>query len=216
MEVSNKAIMRHLKTGNAASDERTYMLIEEIVCTFREAISPKNVYAMYNCMVNSQTVTLGGMTISSSSLAGHLKGCCNAVLLAATLGAKTDMVIRRYSIQDMGKTLIAQSVCTAMLEAYLDEVENDLLQIPELKGLYPVTRYSPGYGDFDITCQNDILPLLDASRIGISLTDGYMMLPLKSVTAIIGFTRNPQQAAKKCTYNCASCADTNCRLREVV
>ena len=51
-------------------------------------------------------------------------------------------------------------------------------------------RFSPGYGDFDLKYQKDILEYLDANKkIGISLTDSLMMIPTKSITAIIGIKR---------------------------
>jgi len=211
-DASNMEISRYLKTGNASSDERTSMLAEEIIRVFRESITPKNVFAIYECEACSQTVTLGGMTVSSVNLAKHLKNCRRAVLLAATLGAGADTLIRKYSVQDMEKTLIAQNVSTAMIEAYLDEIEKDLLKSRELTGLHPVTRFSPGYGDFNITCQKEILKLLNASRIGLALTDGFMLLPSKSVTAVIGFTEEQKKAAPKC----ACCTDKNCGYREEI
>ena len=183
-------------------------LTGELVCLLKENITPKSVYWIYECKVDSSTVSFGGMTVSSHSLAGHLKGCRRIVLLAATLGTSADMLIRKYSVQDIEKALIAQGACAAMIEAYLDETEKDFSQEKELKGLFPVTRYSPGYGDFDIACQKDILNLLDAWRIGLSSTDGFMLIPSKSVTAVIGFSEEQKQCSqlKQCAAKCAVCA----------
>ena len=212
MVVSNKEIMRYLKMGNTVPSERISALIEEIVCVFREKITPKSLYAVYECEVNPPNVTFCGLTISSRSLSGHLGYCRRIALLAVTLGASVDMLIRKYSVQDMGKTLIAQSVCAAMIESYCDNTEKELLQLNELKGLYPVTRYSPGYGDFDIAFQKDILKLLGTPRIGLSLTDGFMLIPSKSITAIIGFSEEKRKIAAKC----GSCDDKDCGFREEI
>ena len=212
MEVSKREVMCYLKTGNAESNERTSALIEEVAGEFKEHVTPKNVCRIFDCKACPQTVTLGEMIISSRSLAKHLEGCQNAVLLAATLGSGADMLIRRYSIQDMEKTLVAQAVSTAMIESYCDNIEKDFSAGNELKGLFSVTRYSPGYGDFDIKCQKDILKLLGASRIGLSLTDGFMLVPSKSVTAVIGYSREQKKAASKC----AVCGEKNCGYREAV
>jgi len=193
------------------------MANNEIEDVFKQNISPKNIYAVYNCNVDSQTVTLGEMTIKSQSLASHLKGCKKAVLLAATLGANADMLIRRYSVQNMGKALIAQNVCTDMIETYLDKTGNEIHELNELKNLFALSRFSPGYGDFDITCQKEILKLLDASRIGISLTDGFMLIPSKSVTTVIGFSEEQKKAKCGCALNdCALCGKKNCSFREAV
>jgi len=164
------------------------MTLDEIESALQENIKPKSVYAVYDCAVGSNTVELGVLTIASVSLAKHLKGSVRAVLLAATLGANADVLIRKYSVQNMEKAFIAQKASVKILEAYLDESVNNLSQTNEFKKLIPARRYSPGYGDFDIKYQKDILKILDAPRIGLSLTEGFMLVPVKSVTAVIGFS----------------------------
>ena len=48
-------------------------------------------------------------------------------------------------------------------------------------------RFSPGYGDLNMNVTNDILSVLKATeRLGVSMTQSQMMVPMKSVTAIIG------------------------------
>jgi len=206
--------MRYLKTGDIDLDERFSKLTGDIFREFKENITPKNVYAIYNCKADSRSIEFGGISVSSVTLAGHLNGCSRVVLLAATLGAKADVLIRKYSVLDMEKTLIAQKVSAAMIETYIDEIQNEFLQTQELKELFPVTRYSPGYGDFDLVYQKDILNLLDASRIGLSLTDGFMLTPSKSVTAVIGFSKEQKQTLLKCgeSFGCAVCEDKKMRL----
>ena len=49
------------------------------------------------------------------------------------------------------------------------------------------SRFSPGYGDFDIGFQKEIFKLLNCPKnIGLSLCDSFIMSPSKSVSAIIG------------------------------
>ena len=53
-----------------------------------------------------------------------------------------------------------------------------------------MTRDSPGYGDFPLEAQREILVILDTPRkIGVSLTDSLLMVPSKSVSAVIGVAR---------------------------
>ena len=47
-------------------------------------------------------------------------------------------------------------------------------------------RYSPDYGDFDLEYQSEVLELSGGYEIGIPLTENNVMIPLKSVTALIG------------------------------
>jgi len=212
MEISGREVLRYLRMGGTAADERVSSLIAELIAVFKESVIPKSVYGIWDCQVDSFTVSLGGMTVKSQNLAKHLTGCRRAALLAATLGPEADTLIRRYSVQDMEKAVIAQGVCAAMIESYCDCVESEISQKPEFGGLYPTSRFSPGYGDFDIAHQKDILRLLNCARIGLTLTDGYMLIPSKSVTAVIGFLREKKQTVIKCEF----CADKFCEAREAV
>ena len=48
-------------------------------------------------------------------------------------------------------------------------------------------RFSPGYGDLALAHQKEVLKLLNAEKnVGITLTDTCLMVPTKSVSAIVG------------------------------
>ena len=218
MEISSKEVLRYLGYRDAAADERTISLITELTRLFTANVIPQKVYGIWDCQVDSSEVTLGGMTVHNQNLAQHLEGCRRVVLLAATLGAEADTLIRRFSVQDMEKAVIAQAVCAAMIEAYCDDI-TDEIAFP--LDIYPTARFSPGYGDFDIVHQKDILSILNSGRIGLTLTEGYMLIPSKSVTAIIGFAPKKECAEGRLATvvaagKCEGCADTQCRFREAV
>lgn len=67
---------------------------------------------------------------------------------------------------------------------------------------YMTSRFSPGYGDYPVSCQKQILAYLDAQqKLGIRLTEGCMMVPCKSVTALLGIADHPV------TGHLASCSE---------
>ena len=204
MEISNKEVLRYLGYCGAEADERLYALIKEISIVFAENTVPKSVYGIWDCRVDSSTVELADLVINSGKLAKHLAGCPRVALLAVTLGPEADTLIRRFSVQDMEKALIAQAVGTVLIEAYCGKIENEIEQKNELSGLNRTMRFSPGYGDFDISHQKDIIDLLNCDRkIGLTLTSGYMLAPSKSLTAVIGFAEEKVQTGGKCECNAA-------------
>jgi len=221
MEISKKEVLRYLGYRGAEADERIASHIAELIDLFTAKVISQSVYGIWDCQIDSSVVVIGGMTIHSQSLAQHLEGCRRVVLLAATLGTEADTLIRRFSVQDMEKAVIAQAVCAAMIEAYCDTIEGELAQKSEFDGLHPTSRFSPGYGDFDIVHQKDILSILNSGRIGLTLTEGYMLIPSKSVTAVIGFAREKGCVAGRLATvvameKCERCADTQCRFRKAV
>ena len=79
-------------------------------------------------------------------------------------------------------------------------------------GYYLRARISPGDGDFGLEQQRPLLNRLDAGRrIGVTLTDALMLLPTKTVTAVIGLTREAEAA---CTdSSCSDCDKADCPFR---
>ena len=76
-----------------------------------------------------------------------------------------------------------------MIEAYCDACQKELSTEAAKEGLYLRSRFSPGYGDFSLDYQKELLILLDApKRIGLTVTDSMMLTPTKSVTAVMGLT----------------------------
>ena len=74
------------------------------------------------------------------------------------------------------------------------------------KKLWMTSRFSPGYGDFPLDYQRELLALTDAPRkIGLMVTSGSIMVPRKSITALIGIADHPV------TGRLASCDE--CLLR---
>ena len=72
-------------------------------------------------------------------------------------------------------------------------------------------RFSPGYGDFSLDCQKDIIRALEAEKtVGVTLTDSLLMTPSKSVTAVIGAGRNEFRCELK---GCEVCGKTDCLYR---
>ncbi len=122
----------------------------------------------------------------SKTLARHLSGCHAAYLVCGTLGAAFDALLRRTAVRSAADTLVLQAIGAAAIEEWMDLVEDEIRR--ELKdGETLVPRYSPGFGDFPLSAQREMLAILDASRaIGVSLTDSLLMVPSKSVSAVIG------------------------------
>ena len=122
----------------------------------------------------------------SRALSMRIAGCRDAYLACGTVGAAFDAYHRRVSVASGADALIVQAIGAAAIEKVMDSIEDDIRG--ELApGETLVSRFSPGYGDFPLAEQRVLLGLLDASRrVGVSLTDAMLMVPSKSVSAVIG------------------------------
>ena len=140
-----------------------------------------------------------------------MKGCSQAVVFGATLGTSVDVLMKRYSLTDMAKAVVLQACAAAMLEEYCDKAQNEIAESLRKEQLYLRPRFSPGYGDYSILHQDDILRMLDAAKtIGLTMTESYMLTPTKSVTAVIGVSSTQEPCHIK---GCEECQKLDCIYR---
>lgn len=128
----------------------------------------------------------------SDDLKKNLENCEGVIILAATVGAGIDRLIRRYERTEPATGLLLQGMGAERVETLVDAFNDEVNRACEELGMKAHPRYSPGYGDLPITVQPDLLKILDAEkRLGITLNASYMMSPSKSVTAVIGIVKEP-------------------------
>ena len=147
----------------------------------------------------------------SMNLSRNLRDCGQIIVFAATLGTGADHLIQKYNKLQMSKAVIMQAAATAMIEEYCDQVCTGIREEYESGDRYLRPRFSPGYGDFPLDCQQRLLDSLEAGkRIGIKLTDSLLMMPSKSVTAVMGVSKKPYRCDVK---GCESCGKRDCLYR---
>ena len=212
MDTRTKEAIRYLGYGRHAVDEHTLALVESCFEELSQAACGRIVYRIFDLEFQENgRIELGNLDIESRNLNKNLAGCEKAVLLGATLGPKVDMLLRKYSIGDMARVVTLQACAAAMLEEYLDDWQLNLEQEMQKEGYYLRPRFSPGYGDFSIEHQDMILRMLDtAKKIGLTLTGGNMLSPSKSVTAVIGLSKEKIPCHIK---GCEECQKTDCAYR---
>ena len=212
MDIRTKEAVRYLGYGKNAVDDKT---LQEIQDSFRELerlADKKSIYRIFELSLKDENeLKIGNVEIYSRNLQTNLKDCKQVVLFAATLGTEVDRLIRKAQIVDMAKAVVMQACAATLLEEYCDELQKKIAERMQEQGKYIRPRFSPGYGDFSIQHQRDVLAMLEASkRIGVTMTDSYMLTPTKSVTAVIGIG----DAEMNCNLNsCEECDKTDCTYR---
>ena len=115
----------------------------------------------------------------------HLAEAGQVILFAATLGTESEQLLRRAQQKNMADAVLMDVLASAAIENVCDNCQEDLARAFAPHRL--TSRFSPGYGDFPLAQQASLLPVLNAQRLlGITLTPGGLMIPQKSVTALLG------------------------------
>lgn len=212
MDTRTKEAVRYLGYGRHAVDEATMNLISQSFQELEKVANARIVYRIFLVYaLADDRIEIDGMEIKSKSLGKNMRGCREAVMLGATLGAGVDILMRRASLTDMAKAVVLQACAAAMLEEYLDEKQEEIAKELAKEGKYLRPRFSPGYGDFSIDHQGQILAMLDApKKIGLTMTGGNMLTPIKSVTAVIAVSTHKEPCHRK---GCEECEKRDCLYR---
>ncbi len=195
--------------GSAVKDR-----IRSITDELNEGITPGYVYSCYSLYIDSSPagrdpagtayINFGPVSVKSTALYKNLEGCTRIIAFAATLGPYPDRLQQRISLKSMRDAVIVQACAAAMIEALCNRLNEELRQQQEKEGWLMKPRFSPGYGDLSLDVQKDLTILLDTPKnIGLTLTDSLMMVPTKSVTALIGLYSADSGSASEGLRNCS-------------
>ncbi len=166
--------------NNLDGVEEVYSECEKMILP---VLAPKACYTLFDISFNGAEIDLGFAKTSSHSLGLNLKGCSKIALFAATVGAGVDRLIVKYNRLSPARAVLLQAMGAAAIETWCDDLNSQITR--EYGATKP--RFSCGYGDLPLKMQRDIFKVLNVTKnLGITLTDGDLMIPSKSVTAIIG------------------------------
>ncbi len=142
----------------------------------------------------------------------RLGGSSEVLIFAGTVGIGFDRTLRRLGNVEMGKGIIMHALAAERAEALCEKMTREYEQEELLhSGKFLGSWSCPGYGDFDLAAQKELVRLLKTqTNIGLKLTyDGYM-IPSKSGTGVIGVKEKPFDCPKPCSL----CEEKECKFRK--
>ncbi len=168
------------------------------------AAPPRWTFRVYPASPGPEGVALAGsgVVLPGETARLVLADCHLAALMACTLGARFEALLRREQARGMDRAVILDACGSALVEAGCGAAERDISA--HFPALFRTDRFSPGYGDLPLSLQRDLCAALDVGRrLGVQLTRSLLMNPTKSVTAVVGLSERPQPARIR---GCAFCA----------
>jgi hypothetical protein len=207
--------------GYKEGDDRELVtsLIEEIL-TESQAIS--NIKAEFRIFDNvlfdteTKSVTINDIRLQVNKIIfNQLKKSDSVALFLCTAGAEISLRSKEaMKERDFLKGYIYDIVGSEIVEAAADIMQDDLEKMILEKGKKITNRYSPGYCGWDVVEQNKLFQLFPGNYCGIQLTQSALMVPVKSVSGIIGIGKE----VKNQGYTCKMCGLKDCvyrRAREI-
>lgn len=189
--------------------------LEEILPTIEKLINVKAGFRILDSLkVNEKkdSVVIGDIQFDTGKIiANPLKNSTSVAVLVASAGNEIERISKKYlSGEDVLKGYIVDTIGSEIVESAADLLEIKLQEIVSEKGLKLTNRYSPGYCGWAVKEQHKLFSLLPVNFCGVSLTESALMIPIKSVSGIIGLGSN----VKKYAYQCSICEMEHCIRRK--
>lgn len=213
-EIDQKETRRYAGLMTARFDEQMITAACEEACLLAE---PHGIWNRYAYNSSMQTVQADPpFVIQGKQIGRHLQGAEEVIILAATVGESIEKAVtRHFSEGRYAYSVLLDAAATTAVEQIADAMEKAIQPQASAQGYTMRWRFSPGYGDWELSAQPDLLRLSQAGSIGISLTESLMLYPRKSITAIIGLVHETQKAPVPHTPNgCAACDKLDCPSRK--
>lgn len=213
-KLNRREALRYLGYKSTDVDENIKNIMDICEKKVLSAAKPRFTYKVFNIEITGGGVHCIGtdLVLKGNSILEHLKGCEMAVLMAVTISSDIDRLIRIAHLEDIAHALIIDSMSSVAVEQAGDRAEEIIDS--EFSEYYKTFRFSPGYGDMPIQQQPEFIKQLNADKlIGLTVNaDSFMLMPTKSVTAVIGLSKNKIDAKSK---GCITCSMyKTCKFRE--
>lgn len=188
IELDKKTILKSLglRISPEISQHAIDRLVDEEMAASHSLIEPKGVYETFPISIEKEyTVDIKrGFRISSKKLSKWLGESKNLAVMAITIGDQMEK--RASDLTNRGEAalaLIVDAIGSHAVERIADLIERKISREANFR---TKKRFSCGYSDWDLSDQKKIVDLIGAEKIGISVTENSILVPEKSITAVIG------------------------------
>jgi hypothetical protein len=131
-----------------------------------------------------------------------------------TIGSAIERLSRRWlRAAQVMRGAIVDALASEYAECTAQLCQDEVRAWARPQGLDITPRYSPGYCGMRVSQQEPLFAGLPASEINVRLTPSCLMVPIKSVSGLIGI--GPDDLVKPGGYPCEYCDHPHCMQRRV-
>jgi hypothetical protein len=189
--------------------------VESMIGELRGLMVPRFLFYTVdgNVDLESDSLILDGVSFSVGRIIARQLHCSQSfAIFVATAGEEFERWAKQLNDEgDMLRTVIADCLGTIVAEKAADAMEVALQQSMDAKGWLHTNRYSPGYCGWHVSEQQRLFSLMPDERpCGVMLTESSLMLPIKSVSGVIGLGPDVRHQ----DYTCGLCSYADCFRRK--
>jgi hypothetical protein len=205
INIDSSEVCRRLGYGERSPSQSTVSLVDSQIAKAHGLLKPMYEYELKSVEgVHGQNVCLeGGIVFSSKAVSYALSDCRWASIYVATIGIGLEEQVSE--MMKRGKRLEALILDAVGSEAAVQlshELQHATKGIAGAEGCRATIKYSPGYCDWDLSQQRILFGVIDTTSLGVVLTESCMMVPIKSVSGIIGIGKLDERKPPPCLAVC--------------
>lgn len=145
-------------------------------------------------------------------IASQLRNIEKAAVFVSTIGLDIENWIKELNQKgELLHSYIGDIIASEAAECATDLLHDFIQKKFNAFGMNITNRYSPGYCNWSVSEQQKLFSLLPENFCGIKLTESSLMIPIKSISGIIGIGRN----VKWKEYLCDKCGVKDCTYRKI-
>lgn len=189
----NKDHILHYLQYDGKVDEKTNQYIDECIKEVETMAQFKACIMPYHLLHDPLKIKELDLLLESTDLSFYFQDIDECYIIACTLGIEIDRKIKYYEHINMTKALIFDATSNHYLEACCDAYEKTL-------GYQSYTyRFAPGYGDVPLHLNQTFFKVLDChKKLGLSINQGGLLVPMKSMIGIVGIGKNIKKTCLSC------------------
>ena len=203
LNISSADIYEQMGYPDAQPDEDTQRETAAIVSEVRAWLLPRFCYRVVREL---PAFDMGRIILR------QLRGAEAYALFVCTSGVEFEAYQQRLKQKgDMVRVFIADALGSVMAEKTADQMERHLQESIDKLHWQHTNRFSPGYCGWHVSQQQLLFPLFAGHTCGVTLTDSSLMVPIKSVSGIIGLG----EKVRRLDYTCGLCDFKQCYKRKL-
>ena len=207
VKLDMQQILRHQGIKESSARLEMIAMTQELLSVAElHLLKPVATYNSYTIVkVTRDEIRLDGSTaLSGRLLFSALKEASELVVVVCAIGPKLEEKVADYSSRNgLLKGVLLDGIGSTAVDATLREFCRLITQEAASHGYQSSRPLSPGMSGFPLSEQKRLLKLASAEGIGVSLTSSGVMVPRKSISAVIGI--GPKMPAWTRAEACSCC-----------
>lgn len=187
---------------------RLVQVAEQALEEARPVLEPRVLYRLLEveALRHERLILRQGGKLSGPLIAKHMLGAQKVVVVLCTIGAALERRASEIFQEDLSLGLALDGLGSAAVEALANAACDFFERQAAAEVLQTTIPLSPGMIGWLIEVgQREIFALVNASEIGVELTDSILMKPRKSLSFALGLGSQLVESGRTCDY---------CNLRE--